>query len=1025
MSKLIKEDVPAVLDEFGAGKIEFKQIHYEVVIPRKVTDLGSFVSHQLLHHYKRDYYANRDRSSMGPEDMVHYTIPIAGEEHHVQLVPNNGLVAPGMVVEVHDGKEIADRKIRRLRNAQCHYTGIVQGHDNSLVALSTCSGLTGYMRTKRGDFLIHPAEGHNEYSGKEHPHVIYSHDMEHPIHESTCETGADLIHNLARRSVTSERDESKNVTEYHIEAMVVIDKTMLDHHKEVDIESYVLTVFNMAHALYHDASLGTTINLAIVRLIRLEQEDNKLNLAVSKNAKRTLEYFEEWQHKMNPGDDNHPNHHDVAILLTRVDICGDENNCGLLGASVMGGICDAKHQAALCQDTGLRLGFVIAHEIGHTLALPHDDGKHEGCNAILHNGLSTVMNPSVNLRTAEWSHCSAKFLKAFIEQGYGKCLLDPPIDHSFEMPDILPGVMYGGDFQCKELLAPTAFLCDVGLECDNLICYIEEKGCIETHKWAASGTNCGEKKWCFRGKCLEVGERPGAIDGGWSAWSRWSRCSRTCGSGVKTRERHCTNPSPAQGGRYCSGNHKHHKICNTQTCEIGSPSFRNVQCAEFNEWVYPEDNQVHQWKAYQMINENPCILFCANDKGDVAALRPRVEDGTKCVRGLRDVCIDGICREIPCDLNLESNAVEDWCGVCRGNGTSCYVKSDQVHFLVNNTGKKSVTLIDVPKNALNIKIEETEPSDSKIQVINQETNSTVLEGDVPGVYNISGAKAWLGNIRTKQEALNIPGCVGADLRIKMQVLDDVVVKYSFAIPCESKRQPVFDWDYLDWGKCSAICGPGTEEAIPRCREKVAGFVDERYCKNQSQPKELVRPCEVAPCVPRWMIGDWQECSRCPYGKHARIVKCVMPTGEGEGEWDLIPDYKCVPPKPKEKEKCSCGALKSYKKRQDSKSSEEEVKFHPLDDNGGTTTTSPCSEESEKDGFSGAQKSSMEDVLNVQHLQVIVDKENLNDINLTIHNDGDEPACHTMNGTKTNTMYGKDALKFLDKLEKQLGNNKLK
>lgn len=30
------------------------------------------------------------------------------------------------------------------------------------------------------------------------------------------------------------------------------------------------------------------------------------------------------------------------------------------------------------------------------------------------------------------------------------------------MPDILPGVMYGGDFQCKELFGPNAALCETG-----------------------------------------------------------------------------------------------------------------------------------------------------------------------------------------------------------------------------------------------------------------------------------------------------------------------------------------------------------------------------------------------------------------------------------------------------------------------------------------------------------------------------------------------------------------------------------
>lgn len=43
------------------------------------------------------------------------------------------------------------------------------------------------------------------------------------------------------------------------------------------------------------------------------------------------------------------------------------------------------------------------------------------------------------------------------------------------------------------------------------------------------------------------------VDGHWSDWMRWSPCSSTCGSGMKTRARMCTNPAPSQGGKDCVG----------------------------------------------------------------------------------------------------------------------------------------------------------------------------------------------------------------------------------------------------------------------------------------------------------------------------------------------------------------------------------------------------------------------------------------------------------------------------------------
>jgi len=41
------------------------------------------------------------------------------------------------------------------------------------------------------------------------------------------------------------------------------------------------------------------------------------NLEISHHADKTLASFCKWQMSVNPKDETHPNHHDVAILLTR------------------------------------------------------------------------------------------------------------------------------------------------------------------------------------------------------------------------------------------------------------------------------------------------------------------------------------------------------------------------------------------------------------------------------------------------------------------------------------------------------------------------------------------------------------------------------------------------------------------------------------------------------------------------------------------------------------------------------------
>lgn len=44
------------------------------------------------------------------------------------------------------------------------------------------------------------------------------------------------------------------------------------------------------------------------------------------------------------------------------------------------------------------------------------------------------------------------------------------------------------------------------------------------------------------------------VDGGWSAWREFSPCTALdCGNGTRMMKRHCTNPSPENGGKICKG----------------------------------------------------------------------------------------------------------------------------------------------------------------------------------------------------------------------------------------------------------------------------------------------------------------------------------------------------------------------------------------------------------------------------------------------------------------------------------------
>ncbi|XP_055997295.1 coadhesin-like [Ostrea edulis] len=52
-------------------------------------------------------------------------------------------------------------------------------------------------------------------------------------------------------------------------------------------------------------------------------------------------------------------------------------------------------------------------------------------------------------------------------------------------------------------------------------------------------------------------------DGHWGNWLPWSACSVSCGTGTKHRQRTCNNPTPANGGSFCSGYLTDNQPCST------------------------------------------------------------------------------------------------------------------------------------------------------------------------------------------------------------------------------------------------------------------------------------------------------------------------------------------------------------------------------------------------------------------------------------------------------------------------------
>lgn len=133
----------------------------------------------------------------------------------------------------------------------------------------------------------------------------------------------------------------------------------------------------------------TIFSLYLFNYFICYQED----LKITHHADNSLNSFCKWQKGINMKDEDHPVHHDVAVLITRYtwpncnqncialhiyntcvnhflwhrkDICAAINKpCETLGLSHVAGMCQPHRSCSINEDTGLTLAFTIAHELGH------------------------------------------------------------------------------------------------------------------------------------------------------------------------------------------------------------------------------------------------------------------------------------------------------------------------------------------------------------------------------------------------------------------------------------------------------------------------------------------------------------------------------------------------------------------------------------------------------------------------------------------------------------------------------------
>jgi hypothetical protein len=829
-----------------------------------------FLGHRLAEHTRRslNYETVTVEIPVPSENFdLRIQLPAFGKTLTLVLHPNLGFLPQRFVLEYRSAVNGTTRTANVER--YCYYSGTVDGQMLSRVAVSTCRGLTGFVRTETEEIFIRP----KHRTGPRHT-VSQHWRLEHVIYRTLYEPSADtnedssLDQNRFGKHDPNRLDKSAQWLDQQqtptgsivfIETLLVADNSMLQGYGYDGLFGYVLSRMNEAAAIFRSDSISVNIQLVITQFIVLEDEQSPLK--IGRRAGKTLANFCSWKNTC-----ANLSSHDVAVFLSRNSICSElDGSCRDQGLAFSGGMCMPDHACAIVQDKGLHLGHVLAHEIGHTMGMLHDEDA--GCPS--RNGKFDLMTSSLSTTfgAIDWSPCSQRSLLAFIHSGKGDCLYNIPV--SVRMGTFSRSLAARSlDELCLLMAGPNAKPCyrytSDGTSCSGVWCNTSTAHqCVLFQGADIDGLTCDAQKACKNGSCVaEV----------WSEWSSFSLCSATCGQGLQYQERHCLG-----NNNDCQGKSRRYQICQAQPCPLGSEDPRIYLCSLFNDRIF-KDGKYYNWVPH--LAKDPgmeCELMCKPTKGTFFSLMaPSVPLGTACVSNHDGVCVGESCQTVGCDGVIGSQILKDACGVCGGDGSSCNIVSGTFQRTLTYGYYHKVVVLPIQSEAITIKEIGMSPNFIAVRS-GRNSNRYYVNGNWhlsrSGVYPAVATSIFYRRIPELSEAIWIRGPIKEPLVIMVLTQDSKVnVFYQYkltrnasGVQSKSGLTSRYMWRFTVWTNCSQQCSGGTQTRQIVCHDtKTEKDVEQKHCHSTPVPHsvQLSRPCNVEPCSPKWSVGPWDP-KTCP------------------------------------------------------------------------------------------------------------------------------------------------------------------
>uniref|UniRef100_A0A452GVW0 ADAM metallopeptidase domain 9 n=1 Tax=Gopherus agassizii TaxID=38772 RepID=A0A452GVW0_9SAUR len=390
---------------------------YEVIVPRKLAP----------------------KEGKATNDEVSYVIKAEGKNHIVHLKQKKGFLVKNFPVFTYDARGQLRVDLPHIPD-DCYYHGYVEDTPESHVALSTCSGLRGFLQIGSLNYGIEPVETSFTFQ-----HRLYRTEEMEPK-AVTCGLTAKEINYQASET---ERRQVPKAEAFHpwthtkyMELLIVVDKLRFEYSGRniTNVSMQVVDVVSMVDELFYPLRLR-------ILLTGLEIWTESNPIKITHNISEVLFNFNLWRKRhIYPRAP-----HDVGHLFVYMNFGAN------IGKAYLRSVCDKKRASgveAFMHGPSREFAVLFAHELGHNIGM-----KHDGKECVCANDSTCIMNAH-HTQVHQFSNCSSRDYFDLTVSGQGRCLNNiPEIEKLFH-------VQYCGNFivdpgeQCDcEEMEPKAVTC--------------------------------------------------------------------------------------------------------------------------------------------------------------------------------------------------------------------------------------------------------------------------------------------------------------------------------------------------------------------------------------------------------------------------------------------------------------------------------------------------------------------------------------------------------------------------------------